>query len=444
MPIILIAVTIAVYAVTGGFQLLTWDDSYYLATNETVRGITSEHLHQAFTDYFVGNYAPVHILSYMLDYSLWGYGPTGYHLENVLLHAICGVLFYYLLRRLNLGELQAGAAAWIFLFHPVQVETVAWVAQRKSLLSMIFFLTAFHAYIAYSDRNRQWTLPYLLSLISLAIAELSKSIAVVFPVTIVLYDITLADDARSMKRKNIDKLPFILLTAGVAFLAIVSQSVEAGGGRRGYPGGSPLATFYTMVPVLVTYLQDCVWPFNLSPYYMTWIRQTTDITFFFSLCILIVVAFIGFWLYKRSRRTFFWYGLFFIGLVPVMQIVPIITLKNDRYLYFPLLGFSVLAVIGISRLQARLQAGWLRFLRIAVVAVLLALPILAWKQTTYWRDDITLWSRAVEIDPENRLGWLHLAKAYTTKGDGPKALEALDHYQTLRNKYGPVRGFEKE
>ena len=125
MPLILSRVTLAVYAVTGSFDFLsTWDDKYYISINETVLSFTREHLGQAFNDYYVGNYAPLHILSYMIDHLLWGLNPTGYHLENVLLHLANGLLFYRLLRQLAMTEWQAGAGAWIFLFHPAQAETV--------------------------------------------------------------------------------------------------------------------------------------------------------------------------------------------------------------------------------------------------------------------------------------------------------------------------------
>jgi len=174
-PLLLIIVTCAVYAVTGSFELLdSWDDWRYVTTNETVNGFTIFHLKQAFSDYYLGNYAPLHILSYMIDHVLWGLHPGGYHLENVLFHLANGLLFYTLLRRLALSEWQACAAAWIFLLHPVQVESVAWVSQRKSLLAMFFFLIALLSYQAYSEQQANRIRCYLLSVASLSAALFSK------------------------------------------------------------------------------------------------------------------------------------------------------------------------------------------------------------------------------------------------------------------------------
>ena len=445
-PILLIIATIAVYAVTGTFELLsTWDDKYYIIINDTIQGFTVEHLRQAFSDYYVGNYAPLHILSYMIDHVLWGTDPSGYHLENVLLHLANGLLFYRLLRQLAMAEWQAGTAAWIFLFHPAQVETVAWVSQRKSLLAMCFFLIAMIGYVSYTKRLTGRTGPYLLSLAGLAAALLSKSVAVIFPAMALLYDVTYdRDGSRPWIQRLVDKLPYVLVAGCFAAMAILSQAQEVGGGRREYPGGSPLTTFYTMVPVLVSYVRDCFWPFELSPYYMVPIRMEPDTVFFLALTGVGLLIILGWFLYRHVRPMFFWYGLFFIALLPVLQFVPLITLKNDRYLYTPLLGFAVLMVTGYTWLRAHAPLMVRRGSHYAAIIILLALPLLALKQTLYWRDDVTIWSRAVVIDPENRLAWLQLAKGYTALRDGGNSIRTFNRYHELRDQYGPVRGFEDQ
>jgi len=444
-PLLLIIATIAVYAVSGTFELLaTWDDWRYVTTNETINGFTLSHLKQAFSDYYLGNYAPLHILSYMIDHVLWGLSPAGFHLENVLIHLANGLLFYMLLRRLSLGEWQACAAAWIFLLHPAQVETVAWVSQRKSLLALFFFLTALLGYQAYAEQQANRTRCYLLSVVSLTAALLSKSIAVIFPAVIVLYDLTYDRcGPRSTSRRLLDKIPFIAVAAAVAAMAMISQSQEAGGGRRDYPGGSPLATFYTMVPILLSYIRDCFWPFELIPYYMAPIRHQPDAAFAAALAALLLLAVLGARLFRTARPLVFWYALFFIALVPVLQFVPLVTLKHDRYLYTPLLGFAVVGVIGAMQLQRAIPLWCLRPYRCAVVIIMLALPVLAFKQTLYWRNDAALWNRAVAVDPENRVAWLMLTKLYTIERDSSSSAHAFKRYSELRSTYGPYRGFEK-
>lgn len=450
--LLLIAVTGAVYGITAKFQLLnTLDDLYYISNNQTVKEISFSHLTWAWSTFYVGNYAPVHIMSYMVDYALWGLNPAGYHLENVVIHVMNGVLFYLLLRRLSLTEWQALGSAWIFLLHPVQVETVAWVSQRKNLLAMLFFLVAMLGYQAYLADNSNKLRMYLLSITSAVAASLSKSVVVILPVMLILFDMSYYQPAsRFMVRRVVDKLPFILVSLAVAVLALVSQSnvsqfQDATGGRRDFVGGSPVATFFTMVPVLISYLRDCFWPLALSPYYMVPVRREADTDFIISLLILLALLVTAVYLYFRVRRMVFWYGLFFIALVPVLQFIPLITLKNDRYLYFPLMGFAVVMVMGISALLRTIPKQLQLFLRLAVCTILLIMPMLTFRQVLFWRDDITVWSRAIEVDPENRLAWLMLAKGYTgLRQDAQNATRSIRRYQELKRLFGPVRGYERE
>jgi hypothetical protein len=444
--LLLIVATWAVYSVTAGFQLLnTLDDKFYLILNDTVTAFTAHNIKQAFSGFYVGNYAPVHIISYMIDYSLWGLHSTGYHLENVVLHLFNALLFYLLLRRLLLSEWYAAAAAWIFLFHPVQVESVAWVSQRKNLLAMFFFLLALLGYQSYVNNSCKKTRFYLLSLLSITVSMLSKSVAVIFPAVLILYDLAYLRKKHRYIALNVkDKLPYILIAAAVVVMTMISQTDSMGGGRREYPGGSPLSAFYTMVPVLLSYIKDCFWPFELSPFYMVTIRQSPDVVFVLSMIALAVVFALGIFLSFKSRPILFWFGLFFVALLPVLQFVPIITLKNDRYLYFSILGFSVLMVNAVEMLLQFITPKWKKKVLCVILLLLLALPALAFKQTLNWKNDVTIWSLAINENPENRLAWLQLAKGYTDRGDAANAIYAINRYNELRNKYGPVRGYEDQ
>ncbi|HZV82187.1 MAG TPA: hypothetical protein VFF53_08475 [Geobacteraceae bacterium] len=440
--LLLVGVTGLVYGVAAKFQFLaTLDDFDYIKNNETVRTISLTTIREAWSAFYVGNYAPLHIMSYMLDHALWGENPAWYHLENVAIHTVNGVLFYLLLQRLSLSVWQASAAAWIFLLHPVQVETVAWVSQRKNLLAMLFFLAAMHCYLAYMRSGRIRL--YLPSLVSAAMATLSKSIAVILPAVLLLFEFSYGKQGESsLQRRMLRLLPFAAVAAAVTVMAIASQADEAGGGRRGFVGGSPLTTFFTMVPVVVSYLQDCFWPFALTPYYMVPVRPAADAVFLLSILTLLALAAGALYLSVRSRPALFWYGLFFIALVPVLHFVPLITLKNDRYLYFPLLGFAVVAAMGVSSLLSSLPKPLHVLLRYSMVVIMLIMPVVTFKQVLCWRDDFSVWNRAIAVDPENRLAWLMLAKVYTGRQESQNALHALSRYEALKNIYGPVRGYE--
>ncbi len=442
---ILVAVTVAVYTRIIGhdFQLF-WDDEKYVIANASVKGFSLEHLRNVFTTNYMGNYAPLHIISYMLDYSLWGMKASGFFLTNIVLHALNGLLFYAILIRLGLSRLQAFFSVFVFLLHPVQVESVAWISERKNLLAMVFFLSGFISYLSYSRREGQGA--YLLSLAFFVCALLSKSVAVIFPLMLVLYDICYLEKGER-SRGQTDKLPFFCAAAIMAWVTIQCQlpgdMPGAGGGRIPYHGGSAVANILTMLTVLPRYLKLVFWPTGLSAVYDPPIRTGFDGAVLGGVILVALLAVTGVMLFRRDRRPFFWYGLFFIGLLPVSQIIPIVTLMNDRYLYFPMLGVAA----GIGCLVCLIENRGVRRV-IGVVAaglVLIVLPCLTFARAEVWKNDLTLWSDAATKAPNHYVALYGLAQALQNAGDldaalplylrvlaiNPRHLDTLDHLGAL-------------
>jgi protein O-mannosyl-transferase len=423
---ILLVTTFAVYMRILGhdFQLF-WDDEKYVTANATIRGFTLQHLRSVFTTNYMGNYAPLHIISYMMDYSLWGLKPRGYFLTNIMLHLYNGILFYAILIRLQWSRLGSFLAAFVFLLHPVQVESVAWISERKNLLAMSFFLLAFASYLAF--RKKGWESgksDYIFSLLFFILALLSKSAAVILPLMLILYDICFLEKGR-VGRWLADKLPFLCVAAVMAWVTIQSQlpgeMPGIGGGRVPWHGGSPFATFLTMLTVLPRYLKLLFWPTGLSAVYDPAIRTGIDGAVLGGGLLVILVAVAGVLLFRRNRRLFFWYGIFFIALLPVAQIVPITTLMNDRYLYFPILGAAACA--GSLAFFIENSLGWRRVAGFLTAGVLLtALPCLTFARTGVWKNDLTLWSDAARKSPGHYLALYGLAQALQNSGDLDAAL----------------------
>jgi protein O-mannosyl-transferase len=442
LPLLLLAVGVfAVYSHTFGHEfLINWDDETYILRNEAIRGLSLPHLRTAFSAFFVGNYAPVQIISYMLDYELWGLHAAGFLGTNLFLHALNGILFYILVEKLCTERLVAFGAAFIFLFHPVQVESVAWVSERKNLLAMTFFLASLLWYCRYREQGGKGF--YSASFGAFILALLSKAVVVVLPLVAMLYDYCYAS---GKKRAGItDKIPYFVASLALGILALVSHSAavnEGSAGIRPYPGGSIVATVCTMLPVLAEYLGDCFYPVGLNPYYLTRIRTAPDLTVALSALLALLLVAGGIYLARRNRHLLFWYGLFFAGLLPYAQIVPLITLKVDRALYFPMLGFATLASWGAVALVRRWYA-WRTPLLAAITVIICTLPVLTWRQSLIWRDAVTLWTYAVHQDPENQVGWEMLALAHTRQRNGDAAREALGHLLELRRRNGPARGWE--
>lgn len=425
------AITFAVYyKILGHTFLINWDDTEYVTANPAIMGFTLEHIKAVFSSYYGGNYAPVQMLSYMFDYSIWGLDPRGFLLTNILLHITNGWLLYRLLKScFDMSEGVALSAALIFLCHPVQVESVAWVSQRKNLLSATFFLMSFISYIRYAttaEPAKRTIRLYGLSLLLFVVSILTKSVTIILFPVILLFDICHVRH-KSLRRVLLDKLPYLAITLAAGLITLLSQNPHSGGGMSAtYHGESGAATAFTMLTVLPRYFRLLLYPTGLSPVYEVPIRTTLiDFQVTASLIFLIALGAAGIWLFRRHRDLFFWYAFFFIAMLPVSQIVPIVTLMNDRYLYFPMFGFST--VISASVLQAVQQSRVKPpplLLQAVVVAVITGLGVASHYQSRIWHDSITLWKRAIRQFPESSSAWTGLATSHHAGRETSAALQA--------------------
>ncbi|NVN99421.1 MAG: tetratricopeptide repeat protein [Geobacteraceae bacterium] len=419
LPLLLIVVaTTVVYAgILGHDFLVTWDDNFYVTENPDSWGFSWQNIRAAFSSFYIGNYAPVQILSYMFDYSFWGLNPFGYLLTNICVHILNGLLLYRLLSQWHNDRVLALFATAVFLLHPVQVESVAWISQRKNLLALFFLLLAWEAYCRY--RNAQPTqrrLIYLASVVAFVCSLLAKSMTVVFPLMLVMHEVCFHQP--DGKKRYLDKLPYVLAAVAVGFMAIYSERPDIGsGGRTGFHGGSLWATFLTMLPVFCKYLKMLFWPFGLTAEYAPTIYTTVAGEVVFAGILLAITAICGFLLFRYDRRLGYWICFFWVGLLPLSQIVPMLSLINDRYLYISIIGVAAFGGGAFSRLS-RLHDG--RFATLAAVAamvLLCGLAAISYSQTLIWRDSISLFKDVVQKTPASDRGWALLADAYRMAGD---------------------------
>lgn len=414
---LLVVLTFSVYCQISSHEFLTnWDDGFYVTGNEAVQGFSWDHIATLFSRFYVGNYAPVQMLSYLLDFQFWGLRPGAFLFTNLVIHLANGILVYRLLLSLHDDRIIAWIGAAIFLLHPVQVESVAWVSQRKNLLAMLFFLLAWEGYRRYRDALFQYRISaYAVSLTAFVLALLSKSVAVIFPVVMILDDVCFSK--QWSRRMLVNKLPFFIVAAGAALLALQSQqyddSVWGGGGGRAitYPGGSAVSALYTMLPVICKYLGLLVWPAGLSVEYDLPVRSTIDSQVIYAVLLLACLALFGVRLFRSDRKRGFWILFFIVALLPVSQIVPLVTLMNDRYLYFPML--SVAALSGSGAVWLFQKSGKRKALcSFLLIAILAALSYTTFQRVGVWKDAITLWSDAVKKSPLKSSTWEELGEAY--------------------------------
>ncbi|NVN99420.1 MAG: tetratricopeptide repeat protein [Geobacteraceae bacterium] len=427
---LLVVATLAVYGrVLGHNFILNWDDNKYVLENQDVQGFSWDRIRVVFSSYYVGNYAPVQMISYMFDHAVWGLWAGGYLLTNLALHVCNGLLLYRLFLRL-IGRQAAWIGAALFLLHPVQVESVAWISQRKNLLAMFFFLLAWEFYIVYRDGDvRKKHFFYAASLVTIMLALLSKSAAVIFPMVMVIFDHCYPSE--KVHPRFLDKIPYLFVAVAASVLAILSQTPDyshwgAGGGRSGYYGGGPVATFLTMLPVFCSYIRMIVWPINLSAFYAPAIYQNLNLQVLAALLFLAAIILLICRWYRFDRQIAFWPSVAIVAILPVSQIVPLITLMNDRYLYFPMVG-----VAGLSACLFRILLGRERWQTVFVASlwiILGALSGLSFQRIAVWKNAETLWSDAVRKSPASPVAWGLLGQALHNS-PRPRLAEAASAYR---------------
>jgi len=379
-------------------------------------GLTLKAVGWAFGSFYAANWHPLTLLSHLLDYQLYGMNAGGHHLTSVILHGGNTLLLFLLLRLMTGAPWRSATVAFLFALHPLHVESVAWISCRKNVLSLFFFLLSWEAYRRYCQADTgRGTVAYIASLIAFLLSLMAKSTTLVLPLILVLYDFCFPEGGRRLRLK--DKVPYAVATLVFALLSMhVQQHDFQGGIREPYHGGSPLATFYTMLPVFCLYLWRLVWPAGLSAIYDPPVHTAPDGVVIAAGLFLAAVAWGGHRLFKYDRRLGFWLLFFWIGLLPFAQIVPIYWLITDRYMNVSIIGAAVLAGAAAVWLRNRLGASSARILYLLLVFLIGALSIASFQRAGIWRNSLTLWSDAVAKQPDTIRVWEHYAEALKTFG----------------------------
>ena len=426
----------------------TWDDYDNVVNNTGVHGLRAAQLRWMWTGTVGGHWIPLTWMSFGLNYALDGVNPRGYHLLNLLLHAAGATVFFFIVRRLLRAagsaaaesDLSVGAAfaALLFAVHPLRVESVVWVTERKDVLCGFFFMLAVLAYLRAAGGatlRRGWTYA---SLAATAAALLSKAAALPLPAVLLLLDVYPLGRVRIIgwRRCLLEKLPWAAVAAIGAFIAL--RVVLMGNMVTGYetygPGSRVAMTAYTFS----FYPARWLWPLRLIPLY----ELPVEVHLLAPRFLIPALAFVAVTALLFALRRIFPAGLA-AWTLSVLMLLPISgivhsghQLAHDRYSYLSGLGFAVLAGAALGRV---LSAGHAGRLRPPIVALLSAVALLvvgtwgaeSWRQSRVWHDSETLWRWALDVDPacalcHNNLGSVILE---TPPFDPVRAALAESHFR---------------
>jgi hypothetical protein len=417
-----VLITAAVFAPTLGFGFLNWDDPWYVINNDLIKSWSPSNLFHIATDNVARNYAPLTILSLLVDHTLWGLNPAGYHVTNYLLHLLNVVLVYLLVRQVTGNSTVSFITTLVFAIHPVQVETVAWVSSRKGLLSSAFMLGSL-LYWLKQERNGYDEVKGIALLIP---ALLCKASAVVIPPIVFTYDVL-------VRRKTVGEsiarqvLPMFLCIQ-LILMTMTAQTTIVGG-IRSHIGMSKLQLLWIDSLLLWKYLAMTFWPQNLCVLYDL---QVTGIPITLTLCSIAWIAIAAFaWRCRHRFPLLVWAAAtWFWLLFPVLNFFPITTLMNDRYLYLPIIPVVAMAAYGLIWLSS-CATSHVSTRQVAAFAMaapwMLALTMGAINYLPVFKTDSALWTYTKEKAGTLAVVQIQYALSKKNEGDLKPAIDSLNY-----------------
>jgi protein O-mannosyl-transferase len=452
---VLTVLTVAAFWQVKDNGFITYDDVAYVTQNPQVQGgLSISGLRWAFTATAAGYWHPLTWLSHMLDWQLYGADPRGHHLTSLFFHVINTLLLFWVLVRFTRRLWPAALVAALFAWHPLHVESVAWAAERKDVLSAFFWLLTMWAYLRYVERPGTWR--YLVILVCFALGLMAKPMVVTEPLVLLLLDywplgrwpgqavITtgrrktkLAPEGgvrRSAWRLVREKVPLLVLAAIFCLITIIMQS------QAWAVISTDLLPFWPRLQnALVSYVSYLVmmfWPLHLAIYYphpLSGLPYSTGLPWWQVAGAGLILAGVTALVYRGARRFpylpvgWLWY---LVTLVPVIGLLQAGgQAMADRFTYIPLIGIFLILAFGVSD-----WAGGIK-LRQGVIAAawclaLMACLLLTWRQVGYWRDSESLFTHTVKVTANNYLAYANLGLAYDQMGRRHEAIASF--YQALR------------
>ena len=450
--LLLVAATLAFYNPVVRNQFVDFDDlSYIQKNNHVLAGVSWDTVKWSFTTFRDGNWHPLTWLSHALDCQVFHLNPIGHHYTNLLLHAANAVLLFLLLQRATGFTWSSLVVGALFALDPVNVESVAWAAERKNVLSMLFFLLALHAYDRYARTGARHL--YLAVTVLFALGLMAKPQIVTLPFVLLLWDywplqrmgappaavgLPAAPAPRSFAYLVWEKLPLFVLAAADAVITVLAQ--RAGASVRTLAEVPLAVRLENVIVCYVQYMGKAFWPSRLVPLYPRPenLFPGWQVLGAAALLVLVTVLVVRWRDHRYLLVGWFW----FLGtLVPMIGIITVgEQAMADRYAYIPFIGLFVAVVwtlnawaMGAPASQHRIRRAWLAA---AAVLVCFVLGCLTYRQVGYWRDNETLWRYTLGITKRNYVAHNHLGLALAREGRPDEAIaqfragKALHTYST--------------
>jgi len=427
--LLLIAGVVAVYAQTAGFGLVAYDDPFYVTVNpQVLGGLTWDGVKWAFTTMHAGNWFPLVWLSLMLDRTL-GAAAGGFHLVNIALHIANTILLFWVLKRYTKAVWASFFVSALFALHPLHVESVAWITERKDVLSMLFWLLTMLAYLRYVEIPT--TKRYVIICAVFSLGLMSKSMLVTLPFVLVLMDYWPLKQLWPEEKSNsvtigrllFEKIPLLSLSVASCVMTVIAQK------SWGAVAKISIVPFNQRVGnALVSYcdyILKTFWPVDLAVFYRVRIKSLAVWKVAVSLAVLVAITIVVILLRRRRYLLVGWF--WYVGtLVPVIGLVQVGgQALADRYTYVPLTGIFIMLAWAAGDFVA--QRRFRQILAgVASSAIIGVLGAMTFVQVSYWRDTMSLFTHCAAVTPDNVIVRKYLGIGFAEKGDPESAVREFE------------------
>ncbi|MFL6513639.1 MAG: tetratricopeptide repeat protein [Chthoniobacterales bacterium] len=442
--VFLVAIVWMSFSGALGSDFVNFDDNHYVyGAPHVAGGLTPGAIGWAFTHVHAANWHPLTTISHMLDCEIYGLQPWGHHLSNILLQAAAAILLFLALRKLTLSLWPSAFVATIFAVHPLRVESVAWISERKDVLSGVFFMLTLLAYARYARSARFSLGRYLTVIVFFALGLLCKPTLVSLPFVLLLLDYWPLQRMQSVnpedpKAKNksqrsqptssilrrliIEKIPFFVLSAISCVVTFIAQ--------KGALNATQKVVFperlANAVISYVAYLAQTIWPVHLAVLYPFREHDFTIWRIVFALLLLSLILIVV-WIYRKPFPFLLVGWFWFLGaLVPMSGIIQVgWQSRADRYTYLPQIGLLLAITWGVTELIKKMPQHR-RLVAVGVAVITLSLVLRTRAQTSIWKNSVTLWQNAVENTPNNYVAYNNLGEALVAEEKFDRAATAFE------------------
>jgi protein O-mannosyl-transferase len=447
VSILLSIAVLIIYFNVQYFEFVNYDDPAYITENQIVKsGLTWKGIKWAFTTNYYGNWHPITTISFMLEYEIFRLSAGAYHWNNLLLHILDSILLFLLFKRITNTFWQSLAVAVLFALHPLHVESVAWISERKDVLCALFWFLTVYAYTQYAEQPT--LLKYVFVLISFSLGLMAKPMLVTLPFVLLLLDywplsrFSFSQRQQSILKIILEKIPLITLSIASSIITFLAQ--------RGSQSVVPLSLLSLQARIsnafiaYVKYIYTNIWPTNLAVLYPFRGAVTLD-QLLFSIVILIAITVLVMRFIQNYRYLFVGWFWFLGTLIPVIGIVQVGAHEMaDRYTYIPLIGLFVMVAWGIPDLLKDWRLKKTIIIALSTVTFIV-LTTISWLQVQIWQNSITLFKHAIAVTHQNYIAHNNLGVAYAEQGNYKKAyfhykvaLSISPNYSDAHNNLGAL------